>query len=134
MFTLIIFLCVLCPFVGFLWARIMSLWMSKSMKRAVWRFPQSIDPPATALLSRLNKVLPALAAHEDIKRLTASQTPPSLAAVQAAYKSSAPSRSDVWRGRLCLTGTSHASAHRELKPLSSLEERCRGVVASAGRL
>ena len=134
MFTLIIFLCVLCLFVGFFWARTTSLWMSKSMKRAVWRFLLSTDPPATAPLSRLNKVSPALAAHEDIKRLTASRTPPSLAAAQAAYKSSAPSRSDVWRGRLCLTGTSHASAHRELKPRSLLEKQCRGGVASAGRL
>lgn len=119
--TLITFLCLLYPFVGFLWARIMSLWMSKSMKRAVWRFPQSIDPPATAPLSHLNKALPALAAHEDIKRLTASQTPLSLAAVQAAYRSSAPSRLDVWRGRLCLTGTSRLSACQNLKPLSSVE-------------
>lgn len=134
MFTLIVFLCVLCSFVGFLWARTMSLWMSKSMKRAAWRFPQSTDRPATAPLSRPNKVLQALAAHEDIKRLTASQTPPSLAAVQAVSKSSAPSRSDVWRGRLCLTGTSHTSAHQELKPLSSLEKKSRGGVASAGRL
>lgn len=107
MFALIIFLCVLYPFVGFLWARITSLWMSKSMKRAAWRFPPSIDRPATAPLSHLNKASPALAAHEDIKRLTASPTPPSPAAAQAAYKSSAPSRSDVWRGRLCLTGTAH---------------------------
>lgn len=119
MFTLIIFLCVLCPLVGLLWARTMSSWMNKSMKRAVWRFLQSTDLQATAPLSHLNKVLPALAAHEDIKRLTTSQTPTSVAAAQAAYKSSAPSISDVWKGRLCLTGTSPASAHRGLKPFPS---------------
>lgn len=134
-FTLINFVCMLCPFAGFLWARIMSLWMNKSMKRAAWRFLQSIDPQATAPLCHLNKVSPVLAAHEDIKRLTASQTPPLLAAVKAVYKSSAPSRSDVWRGRLCLTGTSYASAHQELKPLQLLEMWiCHGFHKRAGRI
>lgn len=133
MFTLIIFLRVLCPFVGFLWARITSLWMSKSMKRAAWRFPPSTDPRATAPLSHLNKALPALAAHDDIKRRTASQTPPSPPAAQAAYRSSAPSRSDAWRGRLCLTGTSRAAARPEPKPLPAFERSGRGVAAPAGR-
>lgn len=134
MFTLMIFLRVLCPFVGCLWARITSLWMSKSMKRAAWRFPPSTDPRATAPLSHLNKALPALAAHDGIKRLTASQTPPSPAAAQAAYRSSAPSRSDAWRGRLCLTGTWRVAARREPKPLPEFEKGGRGVAASAGRL
>lgn len=122
MSTLIVFLRVLCPFVALLRARTTSLWMSKSMKRAVWRFPPSIDPPATAPLSRPNKALPARAAHEDIKRLTASQTPPSPAAAQAAYKSSAPSRSDAWRGRLCLTGTSSRVSTARAEAPSFLRE------------
>lgn len=124
----------LCPFAGFLWARITSLWTSKSMKRAAWRFPPSTDPRATAPLSHLNKALPALAAHDGIKRLTASQTPPSPPAAQAAYRSSAPSRSDAWRGRLCLTGTALAAARREPQPPPAFEKRGGGAAASAGRL
>lgn len=76
MFTLINFLHVLCPFAGFLCARIMSLWMNSSTKRAAWRFLQSIDPRATAPRFRPNKASLALAAHEDIKRHTASPTLP----------------------------------------------------------
>lgn len=133
MFTSIIFLCALCPFVGFLWARTTSLWMSNSTKRAVWRFPPWTGPRATAPLSRRSKAWPALAAPADIKRRTASPTPPSAAAAPAACRSSAPSRSDVWRGRLCPTGTSCVSACRELRPLDLLGKRDKGGVASPGR-
>lgn len=133
MFASIIFLCVLCPFVGFLWARTTSLWMSKCTKRAAWRSPRWTGPRATAPLCRRSRAWRARAARGGTRRRTASPTPPPAAAAPAACRSSAPSRSGAWRGHPCPTGTPCASAHPQLRPLALLGNWWEGVVASVGR-
>ena len=89
-----------------LWNRITSLWMNKSLKKAAWRFQLWTVRQVTAPLSLHNKESPALAVHEDTKKLSASPMPMYQEATEAVCKNSVRFRSDVWRETRYLTGRS----------------------------
>ncbi|XP_051746031.1 potassium voltage-gated channel subfamily D member 2 isoform X3 [Ctenopharyngodon idella] len=75
--------------------RIMSLWMSKPMRRAVWRFLLRSRPCRVPLRClHLHMVFPPAARAETSARASTYPIPTWSAAAKAAYRSSAPSRSE----------------------------------------
>lgn len=88
----------------------MSLWMSKPMRRAVWRFLLRSRPCRVPLRClHLHMVFPPAARAETSARASTYPIPTWSAAAKAAYRSSAPSRSE--RDRWATGALMHTYTH-----------------------